>query len=113
MKRTGKNENFKTGSRRDSREGKGRFDLLPARALLRLARRFEDGAKNYGDRNWEKGQPVSRFIDSASRHINCYLAGERDEDHLAAAAWNILCAADTIDRIQEGKLPKELNDLPE
>ena len=35
--------------------GKGRCDLLPPNALLRLARHFENGSKKYGDRNWEKG----------------------------------------------------------
>lgn len=113
IKDSGKREDFPTGSRRDVRDGKGRFDLLPARALFRVARHFEDGAKKYGDRNWEKGQPLSRYMDSLLRHLACYLRGDRDEDHLAAAAWNCLCLIDTSERITEGKLPKELNDLPE
>lgn len=113
IKDSGKREDFSTGSRRDVRDGKGRFDLLPARALFRLARHFEGGAKKYGDRNWEKGQPLSRYMDSTLRHLACYLRGDRDEDHLAAGAWNVLCLIDTAERINEGKLPKELNDLPE
>ena len=66
----------------------------------------------YGDRNWEKGQPISRFLDSALRHTCKHLQGERDEDHLVAAAWNIMCAVDTEERINAGLLPKELNDVP-
>ncbi len=42
----------------------------------------------------------------------CYVIGKRDEDHLAAAAWNILCLIDTEARINEGLLPKDLADLP-
>lgn len=112
IKDSGKREEFKTGSRRDTREGKGRFDLLPTRALKRLARHFEAGAKKYGDRNWEKGQEISRYVDSGIRHAFTYLQGERDEDHLIAAAWNLLCAADTEERIKAGLLPKDLDDVP-
>lgn len=84
-------ENFNTGSRRDSRDGKGRFDLLSPFVLIRDAKHLEHGAAHYGDRNWEKGQPLSRFIDSAMRHLVKYVAGLRDEDHLAAVRWNLAC----------------------
>lgn len=112
IKDSGARQDFTTGSRRDSREGKGRFDLLPMRALQRLARHYEAGAKKYGDRNWEKGQPISRYMDSALRHTCKYLEGQRDEDHLIAAAWNLMCAADTEERVKSGLLPKELDDTP-
>lgn len=112
LKDSGKRQDFTTGSLRDSREGKGRFDLLPPRALRRIARHFEAGAVKYGDRNWEKGQPISRFLDSALRHALTFLQGERDEDHAAAAAWNMLCLLETEERIRAGLLPQELEDLP-
>jgi hypothetical protein len=86
---SGKREEFATGSVRDTREGKGRFDLVPPTALLRIAKHYEAGAKKYGDRNWEKGQPISRFYDSAFRHMLRYWAGDADEDHLAACVWNL------------------------
>lgn len=60
VKDSGKRQEFQTGSIRDTREGKGRYDLLPPHAIFRLAKHFENGAKKYGDRNWEKGQPLSR-----------------------------------------------------
>jgi hypothetical protein len=112
IKDSGKRQEFDTGSRRDTRDGKGRYDLLPTRALRRLARHFEGGSKKYGDRNWEKGQPLSRYLDSALRHAFLYLQGERDEDHLVAAVWNLMCAADTELRVREGLLPQHLDDLP-
>lgn len=88
-KDSGSREEMPTGSVRDSREGKGRFDLISPFALARLAGVYERGAKKYADRNWEKGQPFSRFLDSAMRHLNRFAMGWDDEDHLAQAAWNL------------------------
>lgn len=105
---SGHREEFPTGSRRDTRDGKGRFDLLPPRGVTRLAQHFEAGAKKYGDGNWTLGQPHARFLDSALRHLFKHLSGKTDEDHLIAAAWNLICAADQEERISEGLLPKEL-----
>ena len=51
---------------------------------------YEAGSRKYADRNWEKGMPFSRYIDSAKRHIDKFIMGMDDEDHLSAAAWNIL-----------------------
>lgn len=88
-KDSGKREEFDTGSVRDTREGKGRFDLLPPGPIIRLAGVYERGAAKYGDHNWQKGQPSSRYVDSALRHLFMYINGARDEDHLAQAAWNL------------------------
>lgn len=106
IKDSGTRREFESGAVRDVQEGKGRLDLLPACAILRVARHFEAGAKKYSDRNWEKGIPVHSFIDSALRHLMKYLDGQNDEDHLCAAAWNLLCAMWT-----EEKRP-ELQDIP-
>ena len=89
---SGERREFDSGAVRDMQEGKGRCDLLPACALLRLSRHYEAGAAKYEPRNWEKGMPVSVMIDSGIRHILKYLDGWTDEDHLCAAAWNILGA---------------------
>jgi len=180
---SGKREEFSTGSKRDTRDGKGRFDLIPRLPLLRagrsgdfpgddpaafaakmalraigprnaltvsamassinsgmiyvagsfpkaditfidlntqadtllalapegilaLAQVYEQGAEKYGDRNWEKGQPISRMCDSALRHSFKALAGWTDEPHPAQAAWNWLAVLYT-----EFYHP-EMNDLP-
>lgn len=110
-KDSGIREEFTTGSRRDTREGKGRFDLLSPIAIKRLAQLYERGAVKYGDRNWEKGQPLSRYLDSALRHLFAALAGEQDEDHIIAAAWNCFGFVHTVELISKGLLPKELDDL--
>lgn len=104
-------ETWPTGAQRDSRAGKGRYDLLPPRALHRVALRFELGATRYGARNWERGMPVSRCIDSALRHLMQYMMGDDAEDHLAAAAWNVLAACEIESRCRDGLLPSELNDV--
>lgn len=103
-----------TGSRRDSREGKGRVDLLLLglpRALLALSKHFENGAKKYGDRNWEVGQPLSWYVDSGGRHLLRWCVGDDDEDHLIANIWNLVCMYETIARILDGTLPKSLDDI--
>lgn len=38
-------------------------------AMRRLAQHYENGAQKYADRNWEKGMPFSRYVDSAKRHL--------------------------------------------
>jgi hypothetical protein len=83
---------FDTGAQRNDATGKGRYDLIPPDALRRLAIRYEEGAAKHGERNWEKGIPESSLMDSAIRHLFCHLSGMGDEDHLAAAAWNIFAA---------------------
>lgn len=108
---SGKKESYKTGGTRDSREGKGRFDLISPIALKRLAQVYERGGKNHGDRNWEKGISLSRCFDSALRHLNQALNGETDEDHLSQAVFNIFAIIHIQEKIKQNKLPKELNDL--
>jgi hypothetical protein len=79
-----------TGAKRSDRRGKGRYDLIPSRPLERVAKVYEDGAAVHGDWNWAKGFKMSRTLDSAERHIRQYLDGDRSEDHLAQAVWNLM-----------------------
>jgi hypothetical protein len=112
MQFSGNKKEYKTGATRDTAKGKGRYDLIPPISLFRLARVYEDGAVNHGDRSWEKGIPFHRFVDSAKRHLNQWMAGMRDEDHLAQAMWNIAGLIFTEDQVARGKLPATLNDIP-
>ncbi len=111
-KDSGKREDFETGSRRDTREGKGRFDLIPPGPLTRLAQLYERGAEKYGDRNWEAGQPLMRYLDSAMRHLKCVLEGEQTEDHMSAVAWNAFGYIHTLAEIEAERLPESLDDRP-
>lgn len=103
---------FDTGAVRNKSEGKGRYDLLPLAAIRRLAGVYERGSKLYSARNWEKGMPMSRCMDSAVRHTFQYLEGYRDEDHLAQAVFNLMAVIEYDERIKRGVLLPELNDLP-
>lgn len=81
-------ESFGGDSVRDSQKGKARYDLLSPIALKRVALLLARGAEHYGERNWEKGQPMSRFLSSMLRHAQDYQLGDRTEDHLAAVVYN-------------------------
>ncbi len=95
---------FDTGATRESKDGKGRFDLLSPIANRRTAQVLERGAKNHGPRNWEKGIPFSSLISSALRHLNQWVDNERcgnpqEEDHLAQARFNIDALMDLEERL--------------
>lgn len=59
--------------------------------FLEVAKHFEEGAKKYGEYNWQKGIPVNCYIDSAIRHYLKWQRGDEDEPHDRAFVWNILC----------------------
>ncbi len=82
---------FDSGANRMETEGKGRYDLLSPYAIHRLALVYEEGCKKYDDRNWEKGIPEDNLLDHALRHIFAHMMGDRSEDHIGHATWN-LCA---------------------
>ena len=84
-------EQFETGAVRDT-GGKGRMDLLPWCAIIRVSKHMEDALTHYPERNWEKGLPMHSMLDSALRHLAKYMNGQDDEDHLCAAATNLLMA---------------------
>lgn len=108
---SGERRDFVTGSRRDVAKGKGRFDLIPEMPMQMLAVHYENGAAKYGDRNWEKGQPLSVFLSSARRHWGKVLLNMQDEDHASACVWNMMGYTWTRAEIEAGRLPAELDDL--
>ena len=59
--------------------------------FLEVSKHFEEGAKKYGEHNWQKGIPSHCYIDSAVRHYLKWLRGDKDEPHDRAFVWNILC----------------------
>ena len=105
IKDSGDRTQFETGAVRDMHSGKGRMDLLPMSALIELSKHCEDGAEKYGEHNVDKGIPQHSLCDSAMRHLTKYMRGDQDEDHLRAAAWNIMWALD------QTVTHPELNDL--
>lgn len=65
------------------------FHLISPIALARLAATYREGSNKYGDFNWTKGFPPGECLNHALRHISYYLLGDRSEDHLSHAAWNL------------------------
>lgn len=106
IKDSGQRTEFASGAVRDMQEGKGNLAVFPAESILRLSKHYEAGAQKYGFFNYQKGIPVSSFMSSALRHLFKYLAGKDDEDHLSAAAFNILGAM-----LMENNKP-DMQDLP-
>ena len=92
IKDSGERTTFSTGAQRDMHCGKGRMDLLPWAAIIEVSKHCEAGALKYGVHNVDRGIPTSSLMDSAMRHAAKYLDGREDEDHLLAAAWNLLWA---------------------
>ena len=103
---SGDRTEFETGAKRDMHIGKGRLDLLPCTAILELAKHCENGALKYGERNVDKGIPQHSFIDSGMRHLFKYLRGDKDENHLVAALWNIAWA------VEQDVTKPEMQDIP-
>jgi hypothetical protein len=110
MKDSGARQEFETGAHRDLQEGKGRYDLISTEFNRRLAVVMEKGAVKYGDRNWEKGMPLSRYYSSARRHLDQAFEGRTDEDHITQAAFNVMAFLETLYKIDNGLLPRTLDD---
>lgn len=73
-------------------------------SLLELGVHYEEGAKKYGDNNWQLGLPASRYISSAIRHYMEFRRGDPDEPHKRSFIWNLTCIIWTC------KHKPELND---
>jgi len=110
--KNGKRTTYKSGALRSDRTGRGRYDLVSPYGLKRLAVQYEYGGRQKGDRNWEKGFPISRAICSAIGHLYDYLTGDRSEDHLAAAAWQEFAAMHFEELIKLKRMDPKLNDVP-
>lgn len=102
---SGDRTQFETGALRDMHTGKGRMDLLPLTAIIELSKHCEEGAIKYGEHNVDKGIPQHSLCDSAMRHLVKYMRGDKDEDHLRAACWNLMFA------LEQSVTKPEMNDL--
>ena len=59
-------------------------------ALLEVSIHYEEGAKKYGEYNWQKGIPSHCYLDSGIRHLLKHYRGDTDERHDRAFIWNML-----------------------
>lgn len=109
---SGARDEFDTGARRDTQDGKPRYDLIPVEPLRRLAALMQRGADKYDDDNWRRGMPMRRFEASMMRHVFAYMDGDDEEDHLAAVVFNAFAIMNQEREVAEGRLPAELDDRP-
>ena len=65
--------------------------------LLEVSKHFEEGARKYGENNWQKGIPASCYINSAIRHYLKWRRGDNDEPHHRAFVWNLMCCCWEVD----------------
>lgn len=86
------------------------YHVVPT-VYLEVSKHFEEGAKKYGENNWQKGIPTHCYVDSAVRHYLKHLRGDTDEPHDRAFVWNILCCIWTcIHKPELNDYGKEVND---
>lgn len=85
---------------------KRHYNASVVSAMLDLSIHYEEGAKKYCERNWEKGIPCHCYVDSALRHGTKLCRQDKDEPHDRALMWNIFGLLWTL------RNKPELNDLP-
>jgi hypothetical protein len=90
IKDSGERQEFASGAVRDITGQKPRPDLISPFFMERLGHHLGQGAKKYSAWNWAKGIPNSRCYESLMRHLLQFAKGDTDEDHLAAAACNLM-----------------------
>jgi len=100
-KDSGKHEDYASGMRRDTQDGKAAFHLIvmegipyEEQMLTRFAMLMERGRLKYGERNHEKSdskEEMDRFKASAFRHLMQWFCGVDDgEDHGSAILFNVV-----------------------
>ena len=84
------------GKKNDRKDDKTRWELIPLDCLEDIARVYTEGAKKYGDNNWQNlDNGYQRYKAAMLRHLLEYEKGNTiDEDtgchHLAQVAWNAI-----------------------
>lgn len=99
MENTGERQQFSSGAVRSATVAgetskPARFDLVSPIGMRRLAETYAEGAIKYSPNNWRRGIPASNLINHALAHIFAYATGDRSEDHMAHAAWNLFAVMD-------------------
>lgn len=85
-----------SGKKNDRIDDKTRWELLPLDCLEDIARVYTEGAKKYGDNNWQNLENgYERYKGAMFRHLLAHETGEEfDKEtgcrHLAQCCWNLL-----------------------
>ena len=83
------------GNKNDRKDDKTRWELIPLDCLEDIARVYTEGAKKYGDNNWQNlDNGYERYKGALLRHLYASSLEEFDPEtkvrHEAAIAWNAL-----------------------
>ena len=93
IKDSGERQQFSGGMVRDISTDKVDYLLVRDGPMYqRWAIHLTNGAKKYAKRNWMLAsgeEEKNRFKESAARHFEQWLAGDRTEDHASAVIFNI------------------------
>lgn len=107
IKDSGRRMDYASGMRRDVTDDKTDYLLLRDGPMFRrLAEHLTKGAQKYGKRNWQlanSDEEYQRFRESAARHFEQWLAGDRDEDHAAAVMFNVNAAEYVRERLADAE----------
>lgn len=81
------------GKKNDRKDDKTRWELMPLDCLEDIARVYTEGAKKYGDNNWQNLENgYERYKGALLRHLLASETEDIDEEtgcyHLAQCAWN-------------------------
>ena len=129
-KDSGVRQDYPSGMRRDTQEGKPSYDLCYKPMYRRWAEIMERGAQKYGRNNWQNANSIEeleRFLGSLERHLMQFINAtkheanqatenkhfqdvdldayedEKHEDHAAAIYFNVACAVYVLTRLMEDK----------
>ena len=73
-------------------EGKTEWTLFPFEAAECIVKVMMFGAKKYARNNWQHVKPPIRYIDAAYRHLNAWVAGEKnDKETKFSHLWHAGC----------------------
>jgi hypothetical protein len=101
---------YTTGAKRERKVGKG----APTAMLCGFPHTLTELHKHMDNplgRNWEKGLPLSSYVDATFRHLLEEVSGNGDDKSLISAIWNLMCYAETKHRISQGTIPEEMDDM--
>jgi hypothetical protein len=83
------------GAGREADPDKPKLSAISPYALNDLGLLLRKADIKYADlggcRNWEKGMPITEYVDSADRHSALFKMRDTQENHAVAAFWNWMC----------------------